>query len=82
MQGRQIQLITVVSIGLFISWLSVGLRCYTRLFVSRTFGSDDCWMILALVSAYGYADMTSISQVNVADQICRSDILSHQLLDM
>ena len=50
MDGRQIQIITVVTVGLFFSLLSVGLRCYTRIFVSRTFGSDDYWILLGLVS--------------------------------
>ncbi|KAF7903625.1 uncharacterized protein EAF01_006674 [Botrytis porri] len=48
MEGRQIQILTVVTVGLFFSWLSVGLRCYTRTIVSRTFGSDDYWILLGL----------------------------------
>ncbi|KAJ8067811.1 hypothetical protein OCU04_003407 [Sclerotinia nivalis] len=56
MEDRQIQLVAVVTVGLVLTWLSVGLRCYTRLFVSRTFGADDYWVILALV---GYT-ITSI----------------------
>ncbi|TGO47597.1 hypothetical protein BOTNAR_0516g00040 [Botryotinia narcissicola] len=50
MEGRQIQIVTLVTTGLFFSWLSVGLRCYTRIIVSRTFGSDDYWIILGLVA--------------------------------
>ncbi|TGO38717.1 hypothetical protein BHYA_0069g00370 [Botrytis hyacinthi] len=50
MEGRQIQIVTLVTIGLFFSWLSVGLRCYTRIIVSRTFGSDDYWILLGLVA--------------------------------
>ncbi|TGO23513.1 hypothetical protein BPAE_0130g00320 [Botrytis paeoniae] len=59
MEGRQIQILTVVTVGLFFSWLSVGLRCYTRTIVSRTFGSDDYWILLGLagytaVSVFAY----------------------------
>ncbi|TGO44985.1 hypothetical protein BCON_0436g00010 [Botryotinia convoluta] len=50
MEDRQIQILTVVTVGLFFSWLSVGLRCYTRTIVSRTFGSDDYWILLGLVA--------------------------------
>ncbi|KAF7860443.1 hypothetical protein EAF04_008569 [Stromatinia cepivora] len=56
MVDRQIQLVAVVTVGLVLTWLSVGLRCYTRLFISRTFGADDYWVLLALV---GYT-ITSI----------------------
>ncbi|KAF5872339.1 putative integral membrane family protein [Botrytis fragariae] len=59
MEGRQIQILTVVTVGLFFSWLSVGLRCYTRTIISRTFGSDDYWILLGLagytaVSVFAY----------------------------
>ncbi|KAF7904813.1 hypothetical protein BELL_0743g00050 [Botrytis elliptica] len=50
MEGRQIQILTLISVGLFFSWLSVGLRCYTRIVVSRTFGSDDYWIIIGMVA--------------------------------
>ncbi|KAG4030727.1 hypothetical protein MFRU_011g01830 [Monilinia fructicola] len=48
MEERQISDFVVITLGMFITWLSVGLRCYVRIFVSRTFGSDDYWMVLAL----------------------------------
>ncbi|EDN92469.1 hypothetical protein SS1G_08332 [Sclerotinia sclerotiorum 1980 UF-70] len=38
-----------MTVGLVLTWLGVGLRCYTRLFVSRTFGADDYCVIIALV---------------------------------
>ncbi|KAM0180783.1 hypothetical protein ACHAPF_002076 [Botrytis cinerea] len=62
MDGRQIQIITVVTVGLFFSLLSVGLRCYTRIFVSRTFGSDDYWILLGLVA---YTVTSALSYLGV-----------------
>lgn len=56
MEERQISDFVVITLGMFITWLSVGLRCYVRIFVSRTFGSDDYWMVLALVSKFGWID--------------------------
>ncbi|KAF7947569.1 hypothetical protein EAE96_008653 [Botrytis aclada] len=50
MEGRQIQIVTMVTLGLFFSWLSVGLRCYTRIVVSRTFGSDDYWIVVGVIA--------------------------------
>ncbi|CAD6448721.1 bfacc8e6-d0f7-475e-9eea-555e3dd6eaca [Sclerotinia trifoliorum] len=49
MEDRQIQIVAVVTVGLVLAWLSVGLRCYTRLFVSRTFGADDYCAVISLV---------------------------------
>ncbi|TEY64379.1 hypothetical protein BOTCAL_0148g00020 [Botryotinia calthae] len=62
MDGRQILIITVVTVGMFFSWLSVGLRCYTRIFVSRTFGSDDYWILLGLAA---YTVTSALSYLGV-----------------
>ncbi|TGO15002.1 hypothetical protein BTUL_0045g00120 [Botrytis tulipae] len=62
MEGRQTEIVTLVTISLFFSWLSVGLRCYTRIIISRTFGSDDYWILLGLAgytagSIFTYLDV-------------------------
>ncbi|KAI9649884.1 hypothetical protein NHQ30_002467 [Ciborinia camelliae] len=49
MKDGQIPLIIVVTAGMVFTWIAVSLRCYTRIIVAKTFGSDDYWMLLALV---------------------------------
>ncbi|QSZ28725.1 hypothetical protein DSL72_003227 [Monilinia vaccinii-corymbosi] len=72
MEGRQLQLYILITIGLILTWTSVGLRCYTRIFVSRTLGSDDYWMIFALavftvISSFGFVACQSGVGVHAKD---------------
>jgi hypothetical protein len=44
--------IVTIVMGLFLalSWITIALRCYVRIFVQHFFGADDALAIAALVS--------------------------------
>jgi hypothetical protein len=46
--GSHTSIVLVTILGTF-SWLIVGCRIYTRIFLIRSFGWDDATMIVALV---------------------------------
>jgi hypothetical protein len=48
--GRGQEIAAVGVAFLTLSWIAVSLRCYVRIFVTKSFGTDDWLSITALVS--------------------------------
>lgn len=49
MDNRRDEVLAVAALFFFLAWITVGLRCYVRLSMTKTFGVDDCYMVAALV---------------------------------
>lgn len=46
MEGRSDQVLAVALLFISLTWLTVGMRCYVRIGMLKSFGYDD-WMMLA-----------------------------------
>lgn len=53
LEGRSISIFVVTTIFLAISFITVCLRCFVRLWIVKAFGWDDAMMVFAMV--YGVA---------------------------
>jgi hypothetical protein len=49
MEDRQVELLSVLIVFVALSWITVALRCYGRIYISKVFGSDDVFIIITLV---------------------------------
>jgi hypothetical protein len=50
MQAKALQLFAVTIAFLVLAWVTVGLRCFTRLKIIKAFGLDDYLIVVSLVS--------------------------------
>ncbi|PQE28739.1 integral membrane family protein [Rutstroemia sp. NJR-2017a WRK4] len=50
MEDRQVELLSVLIVFVALSWITVALRCYGRIYISKVFGSDDVFIIITLLA--------------------------------
>lgn len=50
MDDRHHEVFAVATLFLLLTWLTVGLRCYVRGKMTKTWGHDDYYMVASLVS--------------------------------
>jgi hypothetical protein len=62
-ENRGPQLIGVNSFMLVFSWIFVGMRCYCRIFMARSFGVDDCFCLLAQVQSLPTLSFRSLADM-------------------
>lgn len=63
--GRGPQVLGVAGLFLALTTIAVGLRCYTRAFISKSFGLDDwsaliAWVCKFALNSFGRADISQI----------------------
>ncbi|KAM3086298.1 hypothetical protein ACMFMG_000434 [Clarireedia jacksonii] len=50
MNERQVEILTVLIVFLALSWVTVALRCYSRICITKAFGSDDVFIVITLLA--------------------------------
>lgn len=66
MDDRHQEVLAVAALFFVLTWVTVGLRCYVRGFMMKTWGADDYYMLATLVCfsicTALYATLTSRSR--------------------
>ncbi len=73
-EDRGPQIAAVAILFLTLTWIFVGLRCYVRTVMMKSFGMDDWLAVAALVSLSVDKFLCSASKLNPGDKLLTSTI--------